>query len=107
MVAKHYRVWKGTYLYGDSNAKFVVTNEDKNKKQTLSEAQGYGMLIAIMSARQGFGSQKTFDQLTQYYMDHRISKDNPLMAWRQQQVGKRMVSTASEKTSATDGYTAT
>ena len=103
MVAKHYRVWKGTYLQGDSNAKFVVTNQDHDKKQTLSEAQGYGMLIAIMAARQGFGSQKTFDQLTQYYVDHQISKDNPLMAWRQQQVGKRMVSTTAEKTSATDG----
>lgn len=101
-IKTHYRTWKKDYLRGTSRQKFVKTNAGK-KNQTLSEAQGYGMLISVMAAQQGFGSQKTFDQLTRYYVAHQISKTNPLMAWRQNQKGNQMVSTKAEKTSATDG----
>ncbi|RRK10280.1 endoglucanase [Lactiplantibacillus garii] len=104
MVARHYRVWQRMYLRGDRRAKFVVTSDHEEHTQTLSEAQGYGMLIAVLAAQQGLGKQKTFDQLTRYYLDHRLGADNPLMAWRQRENRDgRMVSTGSEKSSATDG----
>ncbi|AYE38979.1 endoglucanase [Companilactobacillus zhachilii] len=102
IIKDRYREWKRAYLKGNSNQKFVKVNNGKNN-QTLSEAQGYGMIISVMAARQGFGSKKTFDQLTDYYLKHQISKRNPLMEWRQQQKGNYMVSIKSEKTSATDG----
>lgn len=101
-IKEHYQVWIKDYLRGNQREKFVKTNAGK-KNQTLSEAQGYGMLISVMAAQQGFGSQKTFNQLTRYYLAHQISSDNPLMAWRQKQKGSQMVSTTAEKTSATDG----
>lgn len=102
IVKDRYREWKRAYLKGNNYQKFVKINNGK-KNQTLSEAQGYGMIISVMAAKQGFDKQKTFDQLTHYYVKHQISKKNPLMAWRQQQKGNIMVSTKAEKTSATDG----
>ncbi|AYE38971.1 endoglucanase [Companilactobacillus zhachilii] len=102
IIEKRYQEWKKLYLQGNDQQKFVKTNVGK-KDQTLSEAQGYGMLISVMAAKQGFGSQKTFDQLTRYYVRHQISENNPLMAWRQNQDDIAMVSNKAEKTSATDG----
>lgn len=101
-IQSQYRIWKKYYLRGNETQKFVKTNNG-SKNRTLSEAQGYGMVITVMAAQQGFGSQKTFDQLTSYYLSHRISSQNSLMAWRQNQQGKKMTSTKAEKTSATDG----
>jgi len=102
VIKEHYQTWTKTYLKGNQQQKFVKTSTD-SKVQTLSEAQGYGMLTTVMAAEQGFGNQKTFDQLTNYYVAHRISQQNPLMAWRQQKNGTKMTSTKGEETSATDG----
>lgn len=101
-IKSRYHTWKKAYLKGSGQQRYVKTNTG-NKVQTLSEAQGYGMLITVMAAKQGFGSQKSFDQLTRYYLAHRISADNPLMSWRQNQKNGKMVSTKAEQTSATDG----
>ena len=101
-IKSRYRTWKKAYLKGSGQQRYVKTNTAK-KAQTLSEAQGYGMLITVMAAKQGFGSQKSFDQLTRYYLAHQISTDNPLMSWRQNQKDGKMLSTKAEQTSATDG----
>lgn len=100
-IKQHYRIWKEDFLIGTNHAKFVRTNTDKD--QTLSEAQGYGMLITVMAAKQKIGNKESFDQLTQYYLNHCLSENNSLMAWRQNLVNNQMVSTRAEKTSATDG----
>lgn len=101
-VKDRYHDWKKDYLRGSGQQRYVKTNT-ADKAQTLSEAQGYGMLITVMAAKQGFGSQKVFDQLTRYYLAHRVSANNPVMAWRQNEKGSQMISTKAEKTSATDG----
>lgn len=101
-VKKQYKTWKKTYLKGDNQQKFVQTNVG-SKPQTLSEAQGYGMLITVMSANQGLGGHQEFDQLTRYYLRHRIGQKNSLMSWRQNQKNNEMISTKAEQTSATDG----
>ena len=101
-IQSQYQLWKKFYLRGDKTQKFVKTNNG-TKDQTLSEAQGYGMLITVMAAQQGFDNQRVFNQLTNYYLNHRISSQDSLMAWRQKQQGNKMVSTKAEKTSATDG----
>lgn len=101
-IKTHYADWTRLYLRGNQQQKYVKTNNTTNA-QTLSESQGYGMLITVMAAQQGIKSHATFDQLTRYYLAHRISGTNPLMAWRQQLTNGKMVSTAAERTSATDG----
>lgn len=101
-IKERYQTWQKAYLRGNNKQKFVKTNTGKTQ-QTMSEAHGYGMLITVMAAQQGFGSQKNFDQLTRYYLSHRISQDNALMAWRQNEKNGKMVSTKVERTSATDG----
>ena len=101
-IKSRYRTWKNAYLKGSGRQRYVKTNT-ANKAQTLSEAQGYGMLITVMAVKQGLGSQKSFDQLTRYYLAHQISKDNSLMSWRQNQKDGKMISTKVEQTSATDG----
>ncbi|CAJ1190696.1 hypothetical protein CPEBRM1_ABPJDJAI_01254 [Companilactobacillus paralimentarius] len=101
-IKSRYLTWKKAYLKGSGQQRYVKTNTG-SRAQTLSEAQGYGMLITVMAAKQGFGNQKSFDQLTRYYLSHRISTNNPLMSWRQNQKNSRMISTKAEQTSATDG----
>ncbi|KRO00762.1 glycosyl hydrolase family 8 [Companilactobacillus kimchiensis] len=101
-IKSHYQTWEKSYLITNHQQNFIKTNDSGNLK-TLSESQGYGMLITVMAAKQGFGSQKTFDKLTRYYLAHQIDSSNPLMAWRQQQKNGKMISTKAEKTSATDG----
>lgn len=101
-VRGHYRNWVQSYLRGGQQ-KYVVTATHHGQRQTLSEAQGYGMLITVMAAQQGLKTQRTFNQLTRYYLAHRISATTPLMAWRQNEKQGQLVSTTAEKTSATDG----
>lgn len=100
-IVSHYRTWKKDYLRGGQQ-KYVLTTSS-GAKQTLSEGQGYGMLITAMVAQHGVKSQKIFNQLTRYYLAHQVSSTKPLMAWRQTQRQGKMQSTTAEKTSATDG----
>lgn len=102
VIQTHYRQWHRDYLQGDDE-KYVLTTS-QGPDQTLSEAQGYGMLITALAARHGVATaRQTFDQLTRYYLAHRLNKHTPLMAWRQTMTGQTMRSTAAEMTSATDG----
>ena len=101
MIQQHYRQWQREYLSGNQ-VKHVRTTT-KGPEQTLSEAQGYGMLITVLAAEHGIATRRTFDQLTRYYLDHRIGRHNALMAWRQQQVQHQMKDREAAATSATDG----
>ena len=101
LIRVYYRQWQREYLSGQQQ-KFVLTRGAEHP-QALSESQGYGMLITVLAAKHGMPTRQTFDQLVAYYLAHRVSPTNPLMAWRQKQVGQRMHSTPAEMTSATDG----
>lgn len=101
VVRTHYREWQREHLVVADKMKFVATNKDHSR--TLSEAQGYGMLITVMASGHGLATRRAFDDLTQYYLENRISAKNPLMAWRQTNKTGLMRSTAAEQTSATDG----
>ncbi|MFC6182144.1 glycosyl hydrolase family 8 [Lactiplantibacillus daowaiensis] len=100
-IKTHYQEWQKHYLRGQSK-KYVLTTSS-GQQQTLSEAQGYGMLITVMAAKHQLKTQTTFNQLTRYYLANRLSKTNPLMAWRQTRRNGKMQSTKAEQTSATDG----
>lgn len=49
----------------------------------MSEAQGYGMLLAVKAGQKHLGSQTDFQKLDNYYLRHRLSNSN-LMSWRQE-----------------------
>jgi len=100
-VHTHYRQWQREYLSGH-HEKFVQTAGNDQQK-TLSEAQGYGMLITVLGEQQGLATHRTFDELTAYYLKHRLSAANPLMAWRQTKDHGIMSSAPAERNSATDG----
>lgn len=102
-VTNRYQEWQKAYLAGSSSQKYVKTNNGSGSTQTLSEAQGYGMLATVYAAKKGLSTQTTFDQLTSYYLAHRISSSTPLMAWRQTMTDGKMVSSKTEQNSATDG----
>lgn len=102
-IAQRYQSWQKAYLVKTAKNQQFVRTTSQGKVQTLSEAQGYGMLITVMAAKQGQSTHKAFDQLTRYYLAHRISATKPLMAWRQTQQNGQMTSTTAEQTSATDG----
>ncbi len=101
-VTNRYQEWEKAYLAG-GRQKYVKTNNGVGSTQTLSEAQGYGMLVTAYAAKKGLSTQTTFNQLTRYYLAHRISSSTPLMAWRQTMTNGKMVSSKTEQNSATDG----
>lgn len=102
-VKKIYDAWSSKYISDSSQGSFV--NTGKEKRMTVSEAQGYGMLIEIEASKKGWSKQENFDKLTEYYKAHTISESNNLMAWKQTEDGNStsMVTSDENNTSATDG----
>lgn len=97
-----YRQWQRTYV-GGKTQKYVRTNDGKGATTVFSEGQGYGMLAAVLAAKQGVKTRTTFDQFYRYYRAHRISTTNPLMRWKQTMRHGQLTSVGSERNSATDG----
>ncbi|MCB9586925.1 MAG: hypothetical protein H6718_16115 [Polyangiaceae bacterium] len=81
-VRDYYAAWKFRYLEagcGDARAYVNVHNNGL----TVSEAHGYGMLIAAFMAGADSSARSTFDGLFRYFKDHPSSGDGRLMAWKQ------------------------
>lgn len=90
---KQYYVWYSDEEYSDNNTGIEVT---------VSEAQGYGMLIAASMAEYDIYAKDIFDGMYRYYRSH-LSEIGPnLMAWQQQDNGTAIVN-VSGADSATDG----
>lgn len=88
-----YYVWYSDEEYSDNNTGIEVT---------VSEAQGYGMLIAASMAEYDIYAKDIFDGMYRYYRSH-LSEIGPnLMAWQQQDDGTAIVN-VSGADSATDG----
>lgn len=88
-----YYVWYSDEEYSDNNTGIEVT---------VSEAQGYGMLIAASMAEYDIYAKDIFDGMYRYYRSH-LSEIGPnLMAWQQQDNGTAIVN-VSGADSATDG----
>lgn len=96
-----YDQWRSTYLKENNEGTFIKTNPKKKADISLSEGHGYGMLITMEAAKRGWASEKEFNDLYRYYQNFRISKDNPLMSWRQKFEDDKKV--AIESINATDG----
>ena len=88
-----YGRWKETYLrQGCGEGRFFVAVRGDGKPAfagaapdtlTVSEAQGYGMLAAVMMAPFDADAQRIFDGLAAFAADHPAASDPALMAWNQ------------------------
>jgi len=98
-VAGFYTQWKNHYIktIPGKNESFVWFDE-KEKKQCVSEGQGYGMVIVALMAGFDPSAKNTFDDLCRYCRAHLSNRGSHLMAWAQDTKGKDL-----DKTSATDG----
>lgn len=98
-VKKVYNQWKTRFV-----RHVPVTNEDfiwfenKDRKQCVSEGQGYGMIIIALMADYDASSKKIYDNLFRYVRAHPSGKSKYLMAWAQYANNK-----STDNTSASDG----
>ncbi|KAI9361016.1 Six-hairpin glycosidase-like protein [Pilaira anomala] len=95
-----YNQWKSKYLksYKDGLYVYYRDNEDNSSAMTVSEAHGYGMLIAVLKK-----NQSDFEGLFRYFQSWKNSKG--LMQWQQKKSSNGTFVPGDEggKNSATDG----
>lgn len=74
-----YRDWKRTYLIdaGDQTLRVAFGKSGPRRAQTVSEGQGYGMLITV-----AMGSRRQFNALWRFAKAHPSTIDPRLMDWK-------------------------
>lgn len=98
-TAAFYATWKSRYLVPGCTSGDYRVKADTATAHTVSEGQGYGMLIAVMMAGHDPDAQVLFDGLHRYNRRHPSTANPDLLAWAQD-AQCRNVGGAS---SATDG----
>jgi hypothetical protein len=86
VVAAYFR-WKGHYLAragqeSDGHPRYRVVHSPGPDGFTVSEGQGYGMVIVALLAGAEPEAQTIFDGLWEYFNDHRSAIDRRLMDWK-------------------------
>jgi endoglucanase len=94
-VNSYYSAWKTNYLRTSGGQGTWVKYDDTNS--TVSEAHGYGMVIAAYMA-----DKSTFDSMYHYFKAHPSVNASHLMAWKQTLSGSTMKNVEGSD-SATDG----
>lgn len=102
-VYKLYHSWQSHYVKSVNEGTFVNGSDEKDSQVALSESQGYGMLITMLAAKKDLATQADFNKFVIYYQQHTISKQNRLMAWKQNKSNNNMQTLAKNNTDATDG----
>ncbi len=98
-VGSFYKQWKKRFIKNvPGKTESYVRFEGVDKKQCVSEGQGYGMVIVALMAGYDPSAKATYDNLFRYYKSHPDKRSKYLMAWAQFTNGK-----SSDGTSATDG----
>ena len=99
-VLDFYKNWKKQYIHQavEPNQAYVFFEEEGSKFQSVSEGQGYGMIIMTMMAGADPDAQETFNHLFNYVTTHPSNPETTLMAWSQLPGSKNK-----DATSATDG----
>ena len=99
-VRLFYRAWKRRYIRKacTDGQLYVWFEGPDTRKQSVSEGQGYGMIIVALMAGADTSARSTYDGLFRYYRAHPSKADPRLMAWAQKK-GCRDV----DGSSATDG----
>ena len=98
-VRDFYIEWKNRYIKKGCNAnEYYVWSEGVKNYVSVSEGQGYGMVIIVYMAGIDPMSQKIYDGLFNYCRTHPSKRSPYLMAWQQ-----LLNCRDAEKSSATDG----
>ncbi len=98
-IRSFYIQWKKRFIKSTpGKQENFVWFENKGNKQSVSEGQGYGMIIVALMAGFDHSAKDTYDNLYRYYRAHRDKRTGYLMAWAQTPDGKNI-----DNTSATDG----
>ena len=99
-VLEFYKKWKKQYIHTatEANQAYVFFEEEGSRFQSVSEGQGYGMIIVTMMAGVDPDAKKIFNQLLNYVIAHPSNPESKLMAWSQLADNKN-----EDTTSATDG----
>ncbi|MFC6650458.1 glycosyl hydrolase family 8 [Paenibacillus rhizoplanae] len=80
-VKSKWDAWKGTYLKPAGTGKYYVKYNSNG--ETVSEAQGYGMLFTVLLAGYDGNAQTYYNGLYNYYTAHPSSINPYLMSWKQ------------------------
>ncbi|HEY8927662.1 MAG TPA: glycosyl hydrolase family 8 [Mucilaginibacter sp.] len=98
-VKTFYTQWKARFIkHVPDHDEAFVWFENKDKKQCVSEGQGYGMIIVALMAGYDHDAQSIFDDMLRYVQAHPSGKSKYLMAWAQYANNK-----STDNTSASDG----
>lgn len=98
-VAGRYDQWKTRFVKNvPGKAESYIWFEEKDKKQCVSEGQGYGMVITALMAGYDPSAKQTYDRLFNYYKAHPSGRGKFLMSWAQKTNDRDL-----DNTSATDG----
>jgi len=82
-TASFYSTWKQRYLKPACRSGEYRIKADTGDAYTVSEGQGYGMLITVMMAGNDPQAQTYFDGLHRYNRGHPSNNDVDLLAWAQ------------------------
>ncbi len=80
-IKQFYKQWKKDFLVKESSLYRIATDK-KNKTKTVSEGQGYGMMIIAYMAGYENDAQQIFDGLYLYALKHPSLLHKELMTWR-------------------------
>lgn len=94
-VSSQYAKWKTTYLRSDGGDGSWIKYDNTNS--TVSEAHGYGMVLAAY-----MDDQAVFDEMLRYFRNHPTDQSPDLLAWKQTLQNGQMVDVEGVD-SATDG----
>jgi hypothetical protein len=99
-VRDAYDAWKAAYVRQDCDpGRYVVLAATQSGSLTVSEAHGYGMILAALMAGHDPEARRVFDGLYAYFRDHPSVLTPNLMAWYQ----KKSCASAEGADSASDG----
>ncbi len=77
----YYRNWKQRYLVHEAGNLYRIATDKENKSRTVSEGQGYGMMLVAYFAGADPDAQKIFNGLFRYVRKHPSGICRDLMAW--------------------------
>ena len=98
-VKTFYNQWKARFIKHVSGTdQDFIWFENKDRKQCVSEGQGYGMIIMTLIAGYDKSAKDIYDNLFRYARAHPTAKSKYLMAWAQYTNDK-----STDNTSASDG----
>lgn len=97
----YYNQWEHYYMKETNHGKSAYIDSQPKAKHpvSISEGHGYGMLMCAIEGKKGKVSQKQFEKLNNYYLNHRMGS-TALMTWKQT-IYKNKIKV--EKDNATDG----